>query len=464
MQLLTFNLSLRLNSQYHLFLKWIALMFASRPAGNYSTVGRLIRIFRFLRRSARKRRNIKKQENKKKKDERRKDRRFRRRLLWRKTKVIFKALFLGKKKAVQRNADKENEFQKAWEKRRKKRIRKLLLKSFFKPRKKSKIRLLAKQKQKEERAFYLYRRRRIYKYIIKRNFQIWVDFFRGKGFPKRKKKKQSFISQLFTRQYLIIALNSLLFFLLSYFIVAFIEKLGMAFTAMHFDYQSVLYYYKVEYLVDSDDWYADSVKAIFASGPILSVIVATLVLILYSKVYLEDGVMKLLLLWGMIHGFNTILGGSLIGAITGKEFGYTIMYLYYSDTGKLVIALMVLLVMVVLGTFSVKFWIFSANSYFNFSKPAKRQLFIVSQVFIPFLIGNLLIFLINQPKITTYHILVNLSLFFTLLPLLLLSRSHQEYYFDEKKKQIKLSVPILITTIILIAIYRVGLEYGLRMG
>lgn len=460
----SFTLLLKVNSLFKVMVNWFVLLFASRPPGQYSKLGRLIRIFRFLRRSARKRRQQKKQEKKKKKDQKRKERRFRRRLLWRKIKVIFRAYFLGKRSDAQKKQKAEFKRQQAWEKRRKKRIRKVIQKSFFKRRKKSKVRLLSKQKRKEEKAFYRYRRHRIYKFILKRNAQIWLDFLKGKGLPKRKKKEQSFIKQLFAREYLIIAFNSLLFFLLAYFIISFIEKLGMAFTAMHFDYQTVLYYYKVEYLVDYDDWYADSVKAIFASGPVLAVIVATLVLILYSKVYLEDGVMKLLLLWGMFHGFNSILGGALIGALTGKEFGYTIMYLYYSDTGKLVIALLVLLIMVVLGSSSVKFWIFSANTYFNFSLPAKRQVFIVSQVLIPYLLGSGIIFLINQPKLTVYNLLVNLSLIFMLLPVLLLSRYHQEYYFDEKKKRIKLSIRTLLVVLVVLALYRIGLGYGLRMG
>jgi len=464
LQLPILSLGFKLNLLFNLFVDRLMLMFSSRPTGQYSTLGRIIRILKFLRRSAQKRRKQKKQEKKKKKDKKRKERKFQRRLLWRKIKVIFRAAFLGKRSSIQQKRLLEMKRRKAWKKRRKKRIRKVILKSFFKKKKKSNVRLSIKQKQKEERAFYRYRRHRIYKFILKRNTQILFDFLKGKGFPKRKKKEQSFIKQLFTREYLLIAFNSLLFFLLAYFIISFINKLGMTFTAMHFDYKTVMYYYKVEYLVDNEDWYADSVKAIFASGPVFSVIAATLLLILYSKVYLEDGLMKLLLLWGMFHGFNTILGGGLIGALTGKEFGYTIMYLYYSDTGKLVIALLVLLVMVVLGSSSVKFWIFSANTYYNFSRPAKRQLFITSQVFIPYVVGNGLIFLINQPKLIAYDFFVNLSLIFMLIPVLLLSRYHQEYYFDEKKKQIKLSTSTLIATIVILVLYRIGLDYGLRMG
>jgi len=459
-----FTLLLKLNSLFNAMINYLVLFFASRPAGHYSKLGRIIRILRFLRRSARKRRQQKKQEKKKKKDQKRKERRFRRRLLRRKLKVIFRAFFLGKRSDAQKKRKVELKRKKAWEKRRKRRIRKVILKSFFKRRKKSKVRILAKQKRKEEKAFYRYRRNRIYKFILKRNAQIWLNFLKGKGLPKRKKKKQSIVKQLFASEYLIIAFNSLLFFLLAYFIISFIEKLGMAFTATHFDYKTIMYYYKLEYLVDYDDWYADSVKAIFASGPVLAVIVATLVLILYSKVYLEDGLMKLLLLWGMFHGFNSILGGAFIGALTGKEFGYTIMYLYYSDTGKLIITLLALLVMIVLGSSSVKFWIFSANTYYNFSKPEKRQVFIVSQVLIPFVLGSGIIFLINQPKLTAYNLLVNLSLIFMLLPVLLLSRYHQEYYFDEKKKKIKLSIRTLLIVILVLALYRIGLGYGLRMG
>ncbi|MBN2237038.1 MAG: hypothetical protein JW729_05735 [Bacteroidales bacterium] len=460
----TQKIFVQLNLLFDWFTFPFAFLFAAKAPGHYSTLGRLYRIYRFLRRSSRKRKQEKKQEKKNKKDEKRKEKRFKRRLLWRKLKVIFRSIFLGKKSQAAIQLKKEKAAQKAWAVRRQKRIRKVILKSLFKPKKKSKVRLLLQKKKRDEKRFVRYRRHRIYKYVLKKSIKIWFDFLRGKGWPKRKKKKESVLRMVFRRDYLLIALNSLMFFLLAYFIISFIEKLGMAFTAMHFDYQTVLYYYRVEYLVDADAWYADSVKAIFASGPVLALIVATLVLILYSKVYLEDGVLKLLLLWGVFHGFNSILGGALIGALTGKEFGYTIMYLYYTDTGKLIISLLMILLMIVLGSSSVKFWIFTGNTYFNFSTPAKRQPFIVSQVLIPYVVGNLLIFLINQPKQTGYYVLVNLSLIFMVLPVLLLSRYHQEYYFDEKPKKIKLSISTLFVAIFLIALYRIGLDYGLRLG
>jgi len=439
--------------------------FASRPPGHYTRLGRIARIIRFLRRASKKRRNEKRRKKREKKQEKKKARRFKRRMLRRKLKVIFKAWFLGKQSTEQKQKKHEKKRLRAWQKRRKKRIRKVIWRSFFSRPHKSKSRRIQKQKKKQEKAFQRYRRRRMYRFILKRTLRVWFRFLSGKGLPpRRKKKNKSLFRELLSKEYMVIAFNSLLFFLLAYFLMAFIEKLGMAFTAMHFDYKTVLYYYRVEYLVDVDDWYADSIKAIFASGPLLSVIVATLLLILYSKVYLEDGMLKLLVLWSVFHGYNALLGGTFIGALSGKEFGYVIMYMYYSDTGKLVIALITILTMIILGSSSVKFWIFSANTYYNFSKTTKRTAFVVSQVFIPYLLGNALIYFINQPKQTSYHLLVNLSMLFMLLPVLLLARYQQEYYFDEKKKHIKLSWTTLVAAAVLVLLYRIGLDYGLRLG
>lgn len=463
-QLSTTPLLLKRSAHLRAAVYWMLVFFENSNPGHYSTFGRLRRIFGFLYRSAKKRRQEKKEQKKEQKGEKKTNNKFKRRMLWRKLKVVFRALFFGKKKDLQNKMNAQVSRRKEWEKRRKRRIRKVILKSFFKPKKKSLVRQNSKLKRKQEALFQRYRRHRIYFFVVKRYLQLLGNFILGKGLPRKKKKKGTLLHLVFTHDYLVIALNSLVFFLLSYFLISFLEKLGMAFTAMHFDYKSVIYYYKLEYLVDNDDWYADAVKAIFASGPILMAIVATLLVILYSKIYLEDGLLKLLLLWGIFHAYNTFFGGSLIGALTGKEFGYVIMYMYYSDTGKLVIALFVILLMVVLGSASVKFWIFSANSYFNYSKTNNRPAFIISQVFIPYILGNLLIFIINQPKLIFYHVLVNLSLLFMLLPVLFLSRFHQEFYFDEKPKRINVSYLALIGTVLILAIYRIGLEYGLRLG
>jgi hypothetical protein len=196
----------------------------------------------------------------------------------------------------------------------------------------------------------------------------------------------------------------------------------------------------------------------------MALIIAILSMIIYSMVYLETGILKTLLLWAILHGSNKIIGGTLVGNLLGKGFGYVIMYLYYSDTGKLIMSLLMITASVVIGTISTKYWIMSANSYYKFSKPRGRRVFITSQVLIPYLVGTPLLFLINQPEVMRYDTFINVSLIFMILPPVLLNQFYQEYYFEDKEKKIHWSLRIIIFALVFITAYRVLLGIGLRMG
>jgi hypothetical protein len=162
----------------------------------------------------------------------------------------------------------------------------------------------------------------------------------------------------------------------------------MGVASLLFDYKTVVYYYKIVFLVDYDAWFADSVRTIFATGPLVSLMVSILLIILYSRVFTENGLIKILLLWSIFHGINHFLGGVLIGNITSKGFGYVFIYSYYSETGKLIVSLMAIFLSIVAGTVSTKYWIITANSYFNNSRSALKSGFLNSQLLIPFIVGT----------------------------------------------------------------------------
>lgn len=238
----------------------------------------------------------------------------------------------------------------------------------------------------------------------------------------------------------------------------------MGITSLLFDYKTVIYYYKIEFLVDYDAWFADSIKTIFSAGPTIALIIAILSLIIYSLVYLETGILKTLLLWAILHGSNKLIGGTLVGNLLGQGFGYVIMYLYYSDTGKLIMSLLMIMTSTIIGTISTRYWIMSANAYYKFSKPSGRKVFIISQVFIPYILGVPIIFLINQPEAMRYDTLTNVALIFMILPPVLLNQYYQEYYFEDKAKKIDWAYRIIIFSIVFIVTYRILLGIGLRLG
>lgn len=441
------------------------LPFSQEKKISYPLWKRLWRIYHFLKRAKKKRKQEEKNRKKRKKEERKKEKNFQKRKFRRKLKVVLRSLFKRKKISPRAKAAIEEQKRlEQWQRRKKNRLYKAYFKGFFKRRTKHPRQLEIIERKKKEKAFQKYRKRRVLKFVLKKNRIIIINFLKGKGLPPRKKKGPSLWTQIFKKDQLTISTQSLMLFLMSYFFIEFFSNLSMATTSLLFDYKTVVYYYNIEFLVDYDAWFADSIKTIFATGPIVAFIIAVLSLIIYSIVYLETGVLKILLLWAILHGANQLIGGILIGNLLGKGLGYVIMYMYYSDTGKLIMSLLIIMSSVIIGTVSTKYWIMSANSYYNYSKPHNRQLFILNQVFIPYIFGTFLIWLINQPNALLYDTLVNISLIFMVLPPVLLNKFYQEYYFDEEVRKIKFSYKIALFAIVFIATYRILLDQGLRIG
>jgi len=445
---------------------WSLMSFSSPQKISYPWWKRLARIYGFLKKSRKKRKQDKREEKRKKKEEKKKEKRFKRRKRRRQIKVILYSFFRKKKLTPKELAKKQEQKRiKGWKKRKRRRLLQAYFRGFFKAKTKSERSLRIKSQQKKEKVFIKYRRKRIFRLVIERNSKIIKDVVKGKGLPVRKKKAGPPIwKQIFEGKQIKIATNSLVLFLMSYFFIDFFTHLSMAVTSLLFEYKTIIYYYNIEFLVDYDDWFADSIKTIFATGPIVGLIIAFLSMVIYSKVYLETGILKILLLWSMFHGANSIIGGTLIGNIMGKGFGYVIMYLYYSDTGKLIMSLLMILISIIIGTVSTKYWIMSANSYVNYSKPHQRTAFMLSQVLIPYILGTFIIWLITLPNGLRYDTNVNIALIFMVLPPLFLHKYYQEYYFDEDPRKIKFAYKIIFFAIIFLISYRLLLDIGLRIG
>lgn len=432
----------------------------------YSFWGRIWRIYKFLRRTRKKKKQEKKQEKQSLRLLKKKEKLFNRRKRRRKLKVVVRSFFKPRKINSSDWGKINNEKNlKKWKIRKTKRLAKAYLKGFFKRKPISPSRKAYLKKLKDEQEFSRYKRRRIFRFVLKKSRQNLINLITGKRIPKKRKRNSPPIwKQIAKREQLIISTHSLLLFIVSYLFIDFFANLSMAITSQLFDYKTIIYYYKIEFLVDYDAWFADSIRTIFTAGPVTALIIAVLSLIIYSLVYLESGILKTLLLWAIFHGSNKIIGGTLMGNLLGKGFGYVIMYLYYSDTGKLIMSILMIMTSVIIGTISTKYWIMSANSYYKFSRPANRKLFITSQVLIPYILGIPIIWLINQPEVMMYDTMVNISLIFMVLPPLFLNQFYQEYYFEDKEKKISWSYRIIIFALIFISSYRILLGIGLRIG
>jgi hypothetical protein len=260
-----------------------------------------------------------------------------------------------------------------------------------------------------------------------------------------------------------IVINSTAYFVLSYLVIYFLQQLCTALVALHFDINTSIHINYIDFLIRSDSWTFDSVKVIYSVGVVFSLIISIPCLIIYIRTIEFDGLLRLFFLWGFIHSINSFIGGILVGALSGEGPGYVLSYVYMSDTAKLFIALIGIFSLLGIGAAMVKPMLFSGNSYYNTQQPGVRLRFIFHQFYFPFLLGNAILTIARFP-VSGYELMLIASSVLLLMPIFFMASSFTEFYFDESPKEIKVSWRIVMATVIILIVMRIGLQYGLRIS
>ncbi|MEI7895570.1 MAG: hypothetical protein WCJ26_00945 [bacterium] len=261
----------------------------------------------------------------------------------------------------------------------------------------------------------------------------------------------------------VISLNSCMLFLIAYLVVNLLNLFIVGYTAIIFDIPVKIFYYDVDFLIRGVEWTPDSVSGVFSSGPIAMFVLSLLMIILYKNVETETGILRLLLLWMIFHMLTRFFGEILVGAILSKGFGYVLMYLFVMDTGKVILTIAGFVAMFTIGLIITRLSLHSANIYFNDLLGRYRIRFILSQFFIPYFVGNLVIFILKLPKVTAFEIAINLSMILFLIPILGRSFSMEDAYFDEEPRTIKYNLILPVITVVMLLSFRIIFGIGVRL-
>lgn len=263
------------------------------------------------------------------------------------------------------------------------------------------------------------------------------------------------------RTYFAIGINSLSVYMITYLFVFFLTHVITAISASAFKISTLLYYYDVDFLIRGYDWTSDAVIAVFSSAPLFSLLFALLLFILYVNVAAETGFLRLFVLWTLCHFLLRFFGDMLVGVLLDEGFGYVIMYLFVMDTGKMLICLFAFICLFSMGYLMTRYFLYSGNSYFNLLNRTNRIKFILAQFIIPVVLGNILIIVLKIPQIRLFEILLNASMLMLLIPVFLRSIKLQDLFFDEEPRRIKIFVKYIISAILMLIVFRVGLGIGI---
>ena len=264
--------------------------------------------------------------------------------------------------------------------------------------------------------------------------------------------------------FLIIFFNSLSYFIIAFIFMYLLSNFATAIAALQFDYTSILYYYRLVYAIDSGAWTSDAVKFLFSITPMVSLLFGIIFLIIFIQMYDNQAHFKLFFLWCFAYSIIWSFGALLAGTIIDKGIGYVVMYFYMMDTGKLIISLFALTMLLVISTLTTKWFLFSANSYFNQLNEHNRRFFTFANVLLPLIVGTGIMMLVKLPQLTYYELFILLLGIIYGIPILLRYSGFPTFFFDEFPIRVKADKWAMVVAVILLVAFRVIFHFGVRIG
>ena len=313
------------------------------------------------------------------------------------------------------------------------------------------------------------------------------------------KEQRELYSIVFSKDYLVIVLNSTSLFMLSFFLVYFFTQMLTGFTAYFTEISTLLNYSVIDYKIHSYDWTFFQVVTVFSvPSMIILVIILIIARVFESKKEEENPIkwyqmitrkqrerafakpepevvdtkkknrrnrqnrkrrdltwyMKLFLLWTLYHCITYFFSGLLFCIVFYRRSGYVIWHMFVYDPINFFFAGISFLFLVVLGfVYSSQFMV-SGRMYFNQLVDRNRRPFIFSQAILPFYIGMVLTTLLMIPDLSYTLIFMNFSMIFLLLPLQVRANHYPEIPFDNEPKEITVKWDwVFLALVIMLALY-----------
>jgi len=263
-----------------------------------------------------------------------------------------------------------------------------------------------------------------------------------------------------TYDYMAVILNSTAMFIIAYVIIWFFQDISSVLAAKTFNISSIVYYWDIDFFIRGDDWSKDSVTVVFGAPVLTAFIIMIFSLVIYSNMLMESWKIKLLVLWLLLHSISQLFGEIISGAILMRGVGWVMAFMLYTDTLKLVIIIMMVIVMILIGVFITRFLLLSGGIFFTNLDQSSRKPFMMSQIFLPFIIGTFAIFFIKQPRLTPFELLIDASMMLVLLPAMMRAEYSPNVFFDEEPRVIKIYWFWILIAFVSLLGFRILLRHG----
>lgn len=216
-------------------------------------------------------------------------------------------------------------------------------------------------------------------------------------------------------------INSTVLFVLAFLTVYYINDYITIYTAQFFDIPTVLYSYRIFWplYTYSSLYTRQALVATFGMGPFFCLLLAVLFLQMPRWLKKYNLNLKLFALWLSFHAFNIVFGGYIAGVITRTGLMYAVEWLFLTavfDKTEILLLIISVIALFVLGFFAASYFLSVVNAKI-LREPKYRIFYLVGNVAIPWIIGNLSLFLLNLPNNPTELLLIYMTSILIIIPI-----------------------------------------------
>lgn len=273
----------------------------------------------------------------------------------------------------------------------------------------------------------------------------------------------TFISK--EKQFWIIVLNSLSYFMLAYITVIILTNSFSILLANIEGVNGKLYYYGFDILSKQKRWSGDLIFLVFFFGTGFSFLLGLVFERAYKRKRRHSTPFKMFYLWGYLLSFTYFFGNIITG--TFFYFGTGVLFVEFSLPGmfRILAGVGAFTALVYLGVYTTRGLLISLNSYQYFVERKDMNRLMRAQLLYPAIIGNILIVLLKIPMHHYVHMLDTLiwsTLMIPVAAVFISLPSQQSIRFKRKVDDIRIFPRPIIAFIILALIYRFGLMNGIE--
>jgi hypothetical protein len=303
----------------------------------------------------------------------------------------------------------------------------------------------------------------LYKKYFERKSRSY-GYYSGEGQDKeklelrRQRKRLAFFS-----------INSAIIFVLTYLIAYLVYQLAVMFAASRYGINSILLFYEVFFPIGnySDKWNSFNIIIITFAGPLVSVILGTIYLLVYVRRETVTGLRKLFYFWLGFHSINMFLGAFVGGMITQQGFGYVIAWMFLPTVVKFGLSMVCLFSLGLIGFFYTIYFMEASGSFF-WTKKVNRLIYLFFSGFLPWLAGTVFIFLLKYPRvmpqhenIVVYDSIMYATMVFGIAGMFVNFKAQPMIDKTTKREGRRINWVYLVILIGLLVIFRLGLNTGL---